>query len=45
MGKHVREKTAALNSDFGYVKSQPRERMFKRELEAEVERLRLFLGV
>jgi len=38
-------KNGALNSDFGYVQSQPRERMFKRELEAEVDRLRLFLGV
>ena len=38
-------KSGALNSDFGYVQSQPRERMFKRELEAEMDRLRLFLGV
>ena len=34
-----------LKSEFGYVGSQPRERSFKRELEAELSRMRLFLGV
>jgi uncharacterized protein YcaQ len=35
----------ALHSEFGYVESQPRDRAFKRELEAELERMRLFLGM
>ncbi len=30
--------------DIGYVASPPRERAFKRELTAELDRLRLFLG-
>jgi uncharacterized protein len=34
-----------LNADFGYVSTQPRDRVFKRELEAEVERMREFLGL
>ena len=33
-----------LESELGYVKSQPRERAFKQELEAELERMRLFLS-
>jgi uncharacterized protein len=32
-----------LRADFGYVDSAPRERTFKRELEAEIERIRTFL--
>jgi uncharacterized protein YcaQ len=32
-----------LKADFGYVESQPRDRIFKRELEAELERMRSFL--
>jgi uncharacterized protein YcaQ len=37
-------KETTLRSDFGYVKGHaPRERVFKRELEAEMERMRLFL--
>jgi len=32
-----------LDADLGFVKSAPRERVFKRELEAEVERFRAFL--
>ena len=34
-----------LKSDFGYVESQPRERVFRRELEAELDRMRAFLGL
>jgi uncharacterized protein YcaQ len=33
----------SLKADFGYVGSAPRDRVFKRELEAELERLRTFL--
>lgn len=32
-----------LKSEFGYVESEPRERAFKRELDAELERVRGFL--
>jgi uncharacterized protein YcaQ len=38
-------KNGALNSEFGYVGSQPRDRAFKRELEAELDRMRAFLGL
>lgn len=38
-------KNGTLASEFGYVKTQPRDREFKRELEAELERMRRFLGV
>ncbi|HUS12197.1 MAG TPA: crosslink repair DNA glycosylase YcaQ family protein [Pyrinomonadaceae bacterium] len=34
-----------LEAEFGYVKSQPRDRAFKRELEAELDRMRTFLRV
>jgi uncharacterized protein YcaQ len=34
-----------LETDFGYIASRPpRERLFKRALEEELERLRLFLS-
>jgi uncharacterized protein YcaQ len=33
----------SLKADFGYVKSAPSDRVFKRELEAELERVRGFL--
>jgi len=32
-----------LKSEFGYVESAPREGAFKRELEAELDRMRIFL--
>jgi uncharacterized protein YcaQ len=32
-----------LESEFGYVRTQPRERAFRRELEAEMDRMREFL--
>jgi len=38
-------KNGVLQSDFGYVESQPRDAAFKRELEAELDRMRTFLGV
>jgi uncharacterized protein len=38
-------KNGALNSEFGYVGSQPRDRAFKRELAAELDRMRAFLGL
>jgi uncharacterized protein YcaQ len=39
-------KNGCLTSDLGYVAGKaPRDRAFKRELEAELERMRLFLGV
>ncbi|MFZ0805639.1 MAG: crosslink repair DNA glycosylase YcaQ family protein [Candidatus Sulfotelmatobacter sp.] len=34
-----------LKADVGYVGSAPRDHVFRRELEAEVERMRIFLGV
>jgi uncharacterized protein YcaQ len=38
--------TRMLTSELGYVAGQPpRDRAFKRELEAELERMRVFLGV
>jgi uncharacterized protein YcaQ len=38
-------KNGELNSEFGYVGPQPRDRVFKRELEAELDRIREFLGL
>ena len=38
-------KNGELKADFGYVESQPRDRDFKRELEAELDRMRAFLGL
>jgi len=38
-------KNGELKSEFGYVGSQPRDRAFKRELEAELDRMRIFLGL
>jgi uncharacterized protein len=38
-------KNGELGSEFGYVGSQPRDRAFKRELEAELNRMRAFLRV
>jgi uncharacterized protein YcaQ len=40
---NVSVKNGELASDFGYVKSPPRDRTFKRELEAELNRMRSFL--
>jgi uncharacterized protein YcaQ len=38
-------KNGELKSEFGYVKSAPGERAFQRELEAEIDRMRSFLGL
>jgi len=39
-------KNGELTSEFGYVKSHaPRDRAFKRELQAELDRIRAFLGL
>jgi uncharacterized protein YcaQ len=39
-------KNGGLRSNFGYVASHPpRDRAFKRELEAELDRMRAFLGL
>lgn len=38
-------KNGGLKAKFGYVKSAPKDRVFKRELEAELERIRIFLGL
>jgi hypothetical protein len=38
-------KNAELKSEFGYIKSPPRERIYKRELEAELSRMRTFLNL
>ncbi|MDX6446480.1 MAG: uncharacterized protein QOH71_3554 [Blastocatellia bacterium] len=38
-------KNGELKTEFGYIKAQPRDRAFKRELEAEVDRMRMFLGL
>ena len=38
-------KNGKLTSEFGYVKSQPNDRVFKRELDAELDRMRIFLGL
>jgi uncharacterized protein len=41
---NVSVKDGEIQAEFGYVESPPRERVFQRELEAEVDRLRVFLG-
>ncbi|MCU1267248.1 MAG: hypothetical protein JWM21_3566 [Acidobacteria bacterium] len=38
-------KDGKLTSEFGYIRSQPRDRAFKRELEAELNSMREFLGL
>ncbi|HEV2829834.1 MAG TPA: crosslink repair DNA glycosylase YcaQ family protein, partial [Pyrinomonadaceae bacterium] len=38
-------KNSQLEAEFGFVRSQPRERVFKRELEAELDRMRTFLRI
>lgn len=42
---NVAVKNGALQCDIGYVASQPRDRSFKRELDAELDRMRTFLGL
>jgi len=38
-------KNGELTSEFGYVKSPPRDRIYNRELSAELSRMRTFLGL
>lgn len=38
-------KDGELMAEFGYVEAQPRDRVFKQELEAELERMKTFLGL
>jgi uncharacterized protein YcaQ len=38
-------KDGKVQADIGYVSGPPRERAFKRELDAELDRMRVFLGV
>ena len=38
-------KDGELNADLGYIEAPPRDRTFKRELEAEIGRMRIFLGL
>lgn len=38
-------KNGELQPEFGYIKSPPRERAFERELDAELDRMRAFLGL
>ncbi|MPZ19757.1 MAG: winged helix-turn-helix domain-containing protein [Luteitalea sp.] len=40
---NLSQQNGSLHASFGYVESQPSDRLFRRELEAEVERVRLFL--
>ena len=38
-------KNGELQSEFGYMESRPRDRVFERELDAELQRAQLFLGL
>ena len=38
-------KNGELNPDLGYIESAPNDRSFKRELDAEIDRMRAFLGL
>jgi hypothetical protein len=38
-------KNGELRSEFGYIESPPRDRAFRRELEAELDRMRAFLDL
>ena len=42
---NLRVEGEQLKSDFGYVTHRPRDRSFKRELDAELERIKAFLAV
>jgi uncharacterized protein len=42
---NLRVENAQLKSEFGYVAHQPRDRVFKRELDAELQRIKAFLAV
>ena len=42
---NLRVEDGQLKSEFGYITAQPRDRFFKRELDAELERMKAFLPV
>ena len=42
---NLRVEDGQLKSEFGYVAHQPRDRVFKRELDAELERIKAFLAI
>jgi uncharacterized protein YcaQ len=42
---NVAVRDGALAADVGYVATRPRDRAFKRELDAELDRMRLFLDL
>jgi len=42
---NVSVKNGELNADLGYVEAPPTDRSFKSELEAEIDRMRAFLGL
>jgi hypothetical protein len=42
---NVSVKGGELRCDLGYVNAPPRDRVFRRELEAELDRMRVFLGL
>ena len=42
---NLRVDNRQLKSEFGYVANRQRDRFFKRELDAELERIKIFLGV
>jgi uncharacterized protein YcaQ len=42
---NLRLEDGQLKSEFGYVARQPRDRIFKRELDAELERIKAFLAI
>src|SRR5262245_11569049 len=42
---NLRVENGQLKSEFGYITAQPRDRFFKRELDAELERMKAFLAI
>lgn len=42
---NLRVENRQLKSQFGYAAHQPRDRVFRRELDAELERMRMFLAI
>jgi hypothetical protein len=42
---NIAVRNGALDASFGYVASAPRDRAFKNQLDAELERMRRFLGL
>ena len=42
---NLRVEDGQLKSEFGYITAQPRDRFFKRELDAELERMKAFLAL